>query len=99
MTMLDGSNPTNTERFRAIIRRVLSGTMAHDSLVIDIACTIGAEVLDGTLPPGRDLNSVDLADRFGTSRTPVREALVILEKEGLVEISPRRRPCGGSWAR
>ena len=92
MAMLDGSNPTNTERFRAIIHRVLAGTMAHDSLVIDIACTIGAEILDGTLSPGRDLNSVDLADRFGTSRTPVREALVILEKEGLVEISPRRRP-------
>lgn len=83
---------TNTERFLAIIRRVLSRGEEHDSLVIDIACTIGAEILDGTLPPGCDLNSVDLASRFGTSRTPVREALVMLEKEGLVEIPPRRRP-------
>ena len=43
-------------------------------------------------PPGADLNSVELATRFGTSRTPVREALMLLEKEGLVEIPPRRRP-------
>ena len=83
---------TNTDRFLATIRRVLSRGEQHDSLVIDIACTIGTEILDGTLPPGCDLNSVDLADRFGTSRTPVREALVMLEKEGLVEIPPRRRP-------
>jgi DNA-binding GntR family transcriptional regulator len=90
--MPEGAGPTNTERFRAIILRVLSRGQEHDSLVIDIACTIGAEILDGSLPPGCDLNSVDLADRFGTSRTPVREALVMLEKEGLVEIPPRRRP-------
>ncbi len=83
---------TNAARFLAIIRRVLVRGQEHDSLVIDIACTIGAEILDGGLPPGCDLNSVDLARRFSTSRTPVREALVMLEKEGLVEIPPRRRP-------
>jgi DNA-binding GntR family transcriptional regulator len=89
-----GPVPTgsNLERFDAIIRRVLARGDEHPSLVIDIACTIGAEILDGVLPPESDLNSVDLARRFNTSRTPVREALVTLEKEGLVEIPPRRRP-------
>jgi DNA-binding GntR family transcriptional regulator len=82
----------NVERFHAIIRRVLSRGDEGASLVIDIACTIGAEILDGILKPNSDLNSVDLARRFSTSRTPVREALVMLEKEGLVEIPPRRRP-------
>lgn len=83
----------NIDRFRAIIRRVLSrGEEGEPSLVIDIACTVGAEILNGILLPGSDLNSVDLASRFNTSRTPVREALVMLEKEGLVEIPPRRRP-------
>ena len=62
------------------------------SLVIEIACTIGAEILDGQHAPGADLNSVELARRFRTSRTPTREALMILEKEGLAEILPRRRP-------
>jgi DNA-binding GntR family transcriptional regulator len=82
----------NLERFRTIIRRVLSRGDGQPSLVIEIACTIGAEILDGIYPPGHDLNSVELARRFRTSRTPAREALVILEKEGLVEIPPRRRP-------
>lgn len=83
---------TNLERFRAIIARVLAKEDGRPSLVVEIACTIGAEILDGLQPPGSDLNSVELARRFGTSRTPTREALVILEKEGLVEIPPRRRP-------
>jgi DNA-binding GntR family transcriptional regulator len=63
-----------------------------DSLVGKIAAEIARGIVDGSLPPGSDLNSVDLASRFGTSRTPVREALMLLEKEGLVEIPPRRRP-------
>ena len=63
-----------------------------ESLVGRIANEIAREISDGTLPPGADLNSVELAARFGTSRTPVREALMLLEKEGLVEVPPRRRP-------
>jgi DNA-binding GntR family transcriptional regulator len=64
----------------------------RDSLVGRIASEIARAISEGTLAPGADLNSVDLATRFGTSRTPVREALMLLEKEGLVEIPPRRRP-------
>jgi DNA-binding GntR family transcriptional regulator len=90
----DGAaSPTgNFERFQAIIRRVLPKSDERPSLVTEIACTLGAEILDGVHAPGDDLNSVELARRFRTSRTPTREALAILEKEGLVEIPPRRRP-------
>jgi DNA-binding GntR family transcriptional regulator len=63
-----------------------------DSLVGRIANDIARAISDGSLQAGDDLNSVELATRFGTSRTPVREALMLLEKEGLVEIPPRRRP-------
>jgi DNA-binding GntR family transcriptional regulator len=49
-------------------------------------------IIEGRLKPGDDLNSVDLAKRFGVSRTPVREALFSLVREGLVDWSPRRRP-------
>lgn len=63
-----------------------------DSLVGRIAADIARAITEGRLEPGADLNSVELAARFGTSRTPVREALMLLEKEGLVEIPPRRRP-------
>ena len=80
------------ERFQAVIRRVASKDDERSSLVTDIACVVGAEILEGVRRPGSDLNSVELARRFKTSRTPTREAVVILEKEGLVEILPRRRP-------
>lgn len=63
-----------------------------DSLVGKIAAEIATAIAAGELKAGAELNSVDLATRFGTSRTPVREALMLLEKEGLVEIPPRRRP-------
>jgi len=48
--------------------------------------------------PGDDLNSVELSRRYRTSRTPIREALMLLEKEGLVDIPPRRRPRVASLA-
>jgi DNA-binding GntR family transcriptional regulator len=47
-------------------------------------------ILTGALAPGERLRAEALAQRFGTSRTPVREALLGLEAEGLVEIEPHR---------
>lgn len=76
----------------AILTRILHRTGESDSLVGRIAEWVGLAIIEGRLAPGADLNSVDLSDQFNTSRTPVREALLLLEKEGLVEISPRRRP-------
>jgi DNA-binding GntR family transcriptional regulator len=57
-----------------------------------ILVKVGAAIIEGRLRPGDDLNSVDLARRFNSSRTPVREALLALEREGLVEIAARKRP-------
>lgn len=77
---------------RAVVRRTVAETHDRPSLVTEIACDVGAEILEGVRAPGEDLNSVDLSRRYDTSRTPVREALMLLEKEGLIEIPPRRRP-------
>ena len=44
----------------------------------------------GKLRPGKHLDETELAERFGVSRTPVREALNQLANAGLVEIRPRR---------
>src|SRR5690348_293612 len=41
-------------------------------------------ILDGTLPPGTILSQVQLAQQLGVSRTPLREALRLLQEERLV---------------
>lgn len=75
-----------------IFASVLERSANLDSLVGSIAEWIGRAIIEGRLRPGDDLNSVALSKQFKTSRTPVREALMLLEKEGLVTIPPRRRP-------
>ena len=44
----------------------------------------------GELPPGTHLDETELAARFGVSRTPIREALIQLASEGVIDIRPRR---------
>jgi DNA-binding GntR family transcriptional regulator len=55
-------------------------------------------ILSGEFGPGQRLRTASLAKRFGSSRTPVREALVQLEGEGLVDIEPRRGALVRSFA-
>lgn len=47
-------------------------------------------IFDGTLAAGERLKEIDLAERFGLGRTPVREALLVLGTEGLVTGEPNR---------
>ncbi|MEI2416876.1 GntR family transcriptional regulator [Orrella sp. JC864] len=44
----------------------------------------------GELAPGQHLDESELAARFGVSRTPIREALIQLDAEGIIQIRPRR---------
>lgn len=48
-------------------------------------------ILSGRLPAGTVINQVELAGELGISRTPLREALRMLQEEGLVESEPNRR--------
>lgn len=52
--------------------------------------TLRQAILIGELKPGERLMEIHLADRLGVSRTPIREAIHKLEREGLVTIMPRR---------
>ncbi|SPJ24577.1 GntR family transcriptional regulator [Palleronia abyssalis] len=79
------------DRALLILQRVLMERYDRPSLVTKIACETGAEIIEGLRAPGDELNSVDLATRFKTSRTPIRDALMLLEKEGLIDMLPRRR--------
>jgi DNA-binding GntR family transcriptional regulator len=74
------------------VRGIIAGHHDRPSLVSKIACELAAEIIEELRGAGDDLNSVELSRRFHTSRTPIREALMLLEKEGLVQIPPRRRP-------
>ncbi|MFF7475970.1 FCD domain-containing protein [Streptomyces sp. NPDC008092] len=75
-----------------VLARLLRLRDRREPLVAQIAEWVGAGIIEGRLAAGQDLNSVDLSRRFDTSRTPVREALMLLEQEGLVEMKARRRP-------
>lgn len=55
-----------------------------------IRLALADEITSGMLAPGTQLDEQQLGDRFGASRTPVREALRQLAAEGLVEMRPRR---------
>ena len=52
--------------------------------------TLRKAILKGELQPGERLMEVQLANRLGVSRTPIREAIRKLELEGLVTMIPRR---------
>ena len=55
-----------------------------------VADMIRREILSGNLKPDQPLLERDIAQELGVSRTPVREALFVLQGEGLVELTPRK---------
>jgi DNA-binding GntR family transcriptional regulator len=70
----------------------LRGVDGSSSLALAIFRELAIGIVEGRLPPGHEVNSAELAREFNTSRTPVREALLMLEREDLVIVPPRRRP-------
>ncbi len=52
--------------------------------------TLRQGILKGDLKPGERLMEIHLAERLGVSRTPIREAIRMLELEGLVTMVPRK---------
>jgi DNA-binding GntR family transcriptional regulator len=65
--------------------------IAPPPTVVDVAYErLRALVLSGDIAPGARLGQVELAERFGISRTPIREALRRLSGEGLVDFHANR---------
>ncbi len=56
----------------------------------DIFEALQGEILDGRLQPGDRVKEAEVAERFGLSRTPVREALRRLETRGLLVHAPHK---------
>lgn len=55
-----------------------------------VAAALREDIANGRLPAGTRLRQNDLARRFNVSTTPIREALGILERQGLARIDPQR---------
>jgi len=66
---------------KGLTHRTISGATAEE---------LRRRILDGILPAGLALRQSALAEEFGISRIPLREALLQLEAEGLVKIVPHR---------
>src|SRR5687767_11129483 len=66
--------------------------IARTKLVDVAAASLREAILNGQMTPGERLRESDLARRLAISRTPLREALVKLEQEGLIERLPSGTP-------
>jgi DNA-binding GntR family transcriptional regulator len=68
----------------------MAQTLRHRTLSAAIVDQLRQAILEGAHPSGFQLRQDQLAETFGVSRIPVREALFQLEAEGLVEMIPHK---------
>lgn len=66
---------------RTLVRRTITETLIDE---------LREEIRSGRIEPGSRLRQLEVAERFGVSSTPVREAFAALEREGLLISSPHR---------
>ena len=64
--------------------------IARPSLHDELAVRVRRMIVEGEIAAGARINERALCERFGVSRTPVREALKVLAREGYVQLHPRR---------
>jgi DNA-binding GntR family transcriptional regulator len=67
-----------------------NGAVTRSTLRQQIADALRDEVLAGRLQPGQEFTVKEIADQYGVSATPVREALVDLSAQGLLEADQHR---------
>jgi DNA-binding GntR family transcriptional regulator len=79
-----GENPPDTQE-------TAQETLSSDAVIARIHLQLRREIIEGALAPGQTLSQVQLARRLGVSRTPLREAIRLLEREGLIESEFNRR--------
>ena len=76
----------------AVVRRVDRSSATSDKLTRaeELRLLLADEIVRGIRPPGAALDETEIAQRFGVSRTPVREALRQLVASGLVDARAHR---------
>ncbi|PCI05675.1 MAG: GntR family transcriptional regulator [Hyphomicrobiales bacterium] len=68
-------------------------SISRQSLHVELVERLRDLIVDGTLAAGEKIPERELCERFGVSRTPMREALKVLAADGLVSLAPNR----GAW--
>src|ERR671918_331699 len=63
---------------------------SREPMTRQVARTLRQAIVSMRIAPGEMLSEQDLAQRFGVSRSPVREALIKLSEAGLVRVLPQR---------
>lgn len=84
----EGSTAPPNAALRSLGHEPLAATAP--SRVLDTVRQLLRDILSGVYAPGARIREVEVAERLGVSRAPVREALRMLEQDGLVELSPGR---------
>src|SRR6478609_11377442 len=67
-----------------------AGPVNHPSRKDAAAAYLREQILTGQLPPGTKIDQDEISEALGISRLPVREALIELAQESLIEAVPRR---------
>ena len=80
------------DRWEHLVEFRLFADAAGPTLTVpeQVAAKVGDRIITGQWAPGARIGEQELADEFAISRGPVREAIRILEREGLVQVLPRR---------
>jgi DNA-binding GntR family transcriptional regulator len=71
----------------------------HRQLKDAVYLKLRDDIVSGALPPGTLLREAELAARFGVSKTPLRDALVRLQKDGFIRIPPYRTAVVAGYSR
>jgi DNA-binding GntR family transcriptional regulator len=73
------------------LRAMLPASKERRTLAVDVTSCLRSAIQSGLLPDGIELNQVALAEHFGVSRVPVREAMRALEAEGWISARAHHR--------
>ena len=74
----------------AKVERIDGGKTAKRLSARHIYAELREEILSLDLAPGEVIDETGLAERFGVSRSPIREALIRLETDGLIRMTPNK---------
>src|SRR3954447_3872142 len=80
-----------TTRRGTLDRMAIEGAARRRDNVEQVYRRVREAILEGEIAAGQTMSQVALADELGVSRTPLREALRMLQAEGLIDGEPNRR--------